>query len=629
MREATLRLDDVAAFVQPTPRRYNRISVILREAYELLVMSWLPGQASVPHDHAGSICVFKVLAGEAAEGCYQIGGDGYVDLQFETPLHCGDLLAGQDAGVHSVRNSTQTGQILVTIHVYAPPLKDFRQFSERPQTRTAVVPTRNPVPTMVIVGGGFSGSMAAAQALQQASRTGARTKVVLTERRGAIGEGVAFGTREAMHLLNVPAGRMSAWPDSPENFVQWATRRYGQVQPTDFLPRLWYGEYIRESLLTTAQDARPSGELVVIFDEVRRVARHPGGGWMVHLGREPSVRADAVVLAIGHRPPSDPIGRRWNGPRTRFIADPWRPFAMNVVKPEEPVVILGSGLTAVDSVLSLTQQPRQATITLVSRNGLLPQTHAAAPVAPADLVSMVSEMFTAPGGVRALTLLRNLRHKVRELSSAGQDWRSAVDGLRPHTAALWRAMSAAERQRFLSRLRPFWEMHRHRMAWSVAQQFHTLLNTGAVRLLAGRVESTNADADGVQLVIRERTTDRLIATQAVWVVNCTGPMASNNVESNPVIGSLLVNGLLRPDELGLGIDTTLDGNPIAADGQIVPDLFIVGTLCKPAFWESTAVPELRIQAATVATRALSLLAQQRLKWDQSAGDLILPYQRAA
>ena len=128
------------------------------------------------------------------------------------------------------------------------------------------------------------------------------------------------------------------------------------VSPTDYLPRQWYGQYVRESLVTTAHDAADSAELAVVFDEVRRVARHPAGGWMVHLGRGPSLRSDAVVLAIGHRPPSDPIGLQWRGPRTRFIADPWRPFAMNVVGSDESVLILGTGLTAVDAVLSLTQQ---------------------------------------------------------------------------------------------------------------------------------------------------------------------------------------------------------------------------------------------------------------------------------
>ncbi len=347
--------------------------------------------------------------------------------------------------------------------------------------------------------------MVAAQTLRGAGQAGLPVKVVLVERRGTIGEGVAYSTREAVHLLNVPAGRMSAWPDRPDDFVQWASRRYGAVKPTDFLPRRWYGEYVRESLLSTAvapESDRP--QLAVVFDEVRRVARHPSGGWMVHLARDRSFQADAVILTVGHRPPSDPIGKRWRGPRTRFLSDPWRPFGTNVVGPDDPTVVLGSGLTAVDTVLSLCQQPRRGPITLVSRHGLVPLAHSATPVAPVDLTSLVSELVAGPGGVRTRTLLRKLRDKARDLESAGGDWRSIVDGLRPHTARLWQSMTSAERRRFLARLRPFWEVHRHRMPLAVAEPFRALLAAGTVRLVAGRVEEVQAEDEGVRLVVRER-----------------------------------------------------------------------------------------------------------------------------
>jgi uncharacterized NAD(P)/FAD-binding protein YdhS len=137
-----------------------------------------------------------------------------------------------------------------------------------------------------------------------------------------------------------------------------------------------------------------------------------------------------------------------------------------------------------------------------------------------------------------------------------------------------------------------------------------LLARGAVRMLAGRVESAQANDDGVRLVVAERGTGRRVEADASWVVNCTGPLPSNTVESNPVIGSLLVAGLLRPDELALGIETTRDGNAIAADGQEVADLYLVGTLRKSTDWESTAVPELRQQAATAAEGVLGLLARR-------------------
>jgi uncharacterized NAD(P)/FAD-binding protein YdhS len=607
MESCRLTSADVASFVQTTRQSYHRAAVVVREHYELLVMTWLPGQASVPHDHTGSICAMQVVQGEAAEGCYRVAEDGYVDLEFESTVCTGETTAGQDAGVHTVRNPSRTGEVLVTVHVYAPPLRDFRRFVPRPRPLTVEWNTAvDPTPTIVVVGGGFSGSITAAQILRHAGRARVNLHVAVVERRGSIGEGLAYSTREDSHLLNVPAGRMSAWPDEPDDFVRWASRRRRHVTPSDFLPRQWYGEYVRETLLSAARETPQSVKLSVVYDEVRRAARHPAQGWMVHLARGDSLRAKAIVLAVGHRPPSDPIGRKWSGPRSRFIADPWRPFALNAVRSDEPVVILGSGLTAVDAVLSLADLAHSAPITLLSRNGLMPQAHADTLDPPADLDELASELIAPPEGVQARVLCRRLRRAAREVAARGGDWRSVVDGLRPHTAALWNAMPAAERRRFLSRLRPFWEIHRHRMALPVAERFRQMLESGQVQVIAGRVEAVQAEQDRVRLIVRERGSERLIDAQAGWVINCTGPMPSNRPEASPVIGSLLVDGCLRLDELALGIETTPDGNALDAERRVVPDLFVVGTLRKPALWESTAVPELGLQAATVGERAFDL-----------------------
>lgn len=608
LESADLSLADVAPYVERNPRNYNRALVSYRSHYELLVMTWLPGQSSVPHDHAGSICAMQVLQGDAIEGSYRVAEDGYVDFEYDTLVKCGEITAGQDAGIHTVLNPADASNLLVTIHVYAPPLKDFRRFVPRPSTTSPVENAPAPAtPTVVIVGGGFSGSMTAAQLLRKAKSAGIKLRVVVVERRGAVGEGVAYGTRELAHLLNVPAGKMSAWPDRPDDFLNWAATRDSRARAGDFLPRQWYGEYVREALLNTAAEVGTAGELSVLFDEVRRVARRPDGGWLVHLGRGASVKADAVVLAIGHRPPDDPFGSRWQGSRTRLIADPWRTFAMNVVRPEESVIIVGTGLTAADAVLSLQHPQRTGAITIVSRRGLLPQAHAQTAINPVDHKPMMAELLAHPLGVRALEISRRVRRAIRDAAARGIDWRAVVDGLRPHTATLWRAMSLTERRRFLRHLRPFWEVHRHRMALAIAERFGDMRDYDQVSSIAGRILSVVGTEDGVQMVVAGRGDDGPTTITADWVVNCTGPAPSNCAAANPAVGSLLVDGWLRPDELGLGIETVGDGNAIDRQGNEVPDLLVVGTLRKPALWESTAVPELRGQAAVVADRLVQLL----------------------
>lgn len=461
--------------------------------------------------------------------------------------------------------------------------------------------------TIVIIGGGFSGAMTAAQILRGANQIGSSVHVMLVERRGTVGEGLAYATREPMHLLNVPAAKMSAWPDRPDDFVTWAQQRDTNVLPGDFLPRQWYGTYVHETLLATATEASRSAKLSIISDEVLGVRRHAEGGWVAELQQAVPLRAEAVVLAIGHRAPSDPIGANWEGPRTRFIGDPWLPSAVATIRPSEAVVVLGSGLTALDAVLSLAVRKHAARITLVSRNGLLPQRHAVTPVPPADLQGLVETLTALPSKVRARALLCDLRRMTRSLGAEGLDWRSVIDGLRPHTARLWQGMPVAERRRFLSRLRPFWETHRHRMAPPAAERLDAMLECGELKIWAGRVISVKAGETEVRVTVKPRGIEEHHELSAAWVINCTGPMPANRPESNPVIGSLLTQGQLCLDELALGVETTAAGNAIASGGAEVPDMFVVGTLRKPAVWESTAVPELRGQAATVAERILDRL----------------------
>jgi uncharacterized NAD(P)/FAD-binding protein YdhS len=595
-----LSVADVAPFMRRGLQSYYRMPVVVREHYEMLVLTWTPGQGSAPHEHSGSVCVVRVVQGVAAEAYYSIASDGFVELEYEETVSAGTVTSLHDAGVHTIRNALP-GETLVTLHVYSPPLRAGRRFVMRQRpTRAKVLPARDP-PTVAVVGGGFSGSMTAAHLLREAASP---LRVVLVERQGAIGEGVAYATRESTHLLNVPAENMSAWADRSSDFLDWARGRDPQVRESDFLGRQLYGDYVRDTLRSAAEDS--SARLDIVFDEVRRVGQIPEGRWMVHLARGSSFRADAIVLAIGHSPPSDPIRERWSGTRSRFVTDPWRPFAMNAIQGDEPVLILGSGLTAIDTVLSLTEHPRSAKITLVSLNGLAPRSHA--PVPPFDPTEWVSRQLRSPEPLTALGLSREIRALVRQAAAEGTDWRSVIDSLRPHTPALWKALPVKERRTFLARLRPFWEAHRHRMPPEISSRVDSLVRDRQLEIIAGRIESASESQDRVRVRIRSRRDGKLKELEVGWVVNCTGPLPSNRPESNSAIASLIARRQLLPDPLALGVETSARGNAVAAGGADIRDIFVVGTLRKPACWESTAVPELREQAAQVARELLQQLA---------------------
>lgn len=458
--------------------------------------------------------------------------------------------------------------------------------------------------------------MTAANLLRKASAAGVPLNVVLIERDTAVGCGVAYGTTDPLHVLNVPAARMSAWADQPEHFLSWASARTPGVKPGDFLPRRDYGLYVRETLDSAADAAGENARLQIVHNEAQHISRDAAGAWTIHAHSGAPIRADAVVLALGHRPPGDPLASAWSGPRERFIDDPWLPHAFDAIRPNEPVLILGSSLTAVDVLLSLHAEGkgRTAPTWLVSRRAMLPNAHLGAPNPPADVAPLIASLLATPGTLTARRLLREVRARVDAISpNPGNDWRTVVDALRPHTAALWNAMTTSERRRFIDRVRPFWEVHRHRMAPHIARAIAELRSAGRFELFAGRVLSARAEGGSIVTQVRRRNQGESnpdLTLRPAWIVNCTGPTPSNQAESNPVIASLLEQGALSVDELRLGIDSEGPGRTIDAVGRPNPDLFVVGTLRKPATWESTAVPELRQQAAAAAEAALEYLARR-------------------
>jgi uncharacterized NAD(P)/FAD-binding protein YdhS len=201
--------------------------------------------------------------------------------------------------------------------------------------------------------------------------------------------------------------------------------------------------------------------------------------------------------------------------------------------------------------------------------------------------------------------LRRVREEVAKAAAQGADWRSVFDSLRPDTQALWAALAADEKRRFLRHVRPFWEVHRHRVPPQTAQRLEKLLAAGRLRFTTGRIEAFMEDWSGVDVVVRRRVTGERVTIRAQRVVNCTGPESNYRNLHHPLLVSLLEQGLARADALALGLDVAPDGALVGADGRASGRLFTLGPARKGSLWETTAVPELRVQARELAARLLA------------------------
>ncbi len=454
---------------------------------------------------------------------------------------------------------------------------------------------------LAIVGAGFSGTLLALHALRRAP---AGTDVLLIERARRFGYGLAYGSGNPNHLLNVPAARMSAFHDRPNDFLDWLHGRpaWRDTTPQCFVPRQAFGGYIRDLLKTELRRPDIASRLVLVRGEVQHICSD-GAQLSIRLDRDRRLTADLAVLATGNFPPEPPRVADpsfYDGPLYR--ADPWEPGALDGLDPAAPVMLIGTGLTAIDSVISLLDRGHTGPITALSRRGLVPLQHADAPALPRRAVPAYP--------TAALALLRFLRGAAEQSVARGGTWQSVVDALRPFTMDVWQAMSLRDRAAFLRHARPWWDVHRHRMAPEVAVRIARARASGQLVVRAGRIQSYQTVGEGaveVRFRLRPRDGGGDDSITVARVINCSGPSCDYERTTDPLLRALLDAGRARPDPLRLGLDVTGTCALREATGAVSRQLFAVGPITKGMFWEMTAVPDLRRQCESLATHLAGLL----------------------
>jgi uncharacterized NAD(P)/FAD-binding protein YdhS len=438
---------------------------------------------------------------------------------------------------------------------------------------------------VLIVGGGFSATMVATQLLRQ--RSGLSVGVL--ERSGQPGSGLAYNSPHRFHLLNVPAGRMSALPDDPEHFLRWAQTHYdASVQARSFLPRSLYGNYVGHLL---AQTTRESEARVEWIQDEGLSLRARNGQWAAQTKDRAEIRARAVVLALGNFPPADPPVRGLES-SSLYYPFAWSPGVLENLPDQGSVLLIGSGLTSVDLIMALRSKRFRGTVHLLSRKGFLPRRYRQADPWP----SFWNQ--DSPRTVRGL--LRLVREQIELASQTDVNWRSVIDSLRPVTQEIWQGLPNAERKRFLRHLRSHWEVHRHRIAPEIGDVLADMKAEGRVQTYAGRM-IRYSEREGVATVsYRERASRRKRTIKANRVVNCTGSETDCRRIDDSLLRSLFAQGLARPDPLFLGLDADEHGGLIDYNGRASYSLFAIGPMRKGLLWETTAVPEIRVQAGELA-----------------------------
>lgn len=458
---------------------------------------------------------------------------------------------------------------------------------------------------IAIVGGGASGVLTAIHALRLA-RTPAR--IVLVEPVASLAQGVAYATAHPEHVLNVPARGMSAFDDAPADFVDYlaevgagqetgAARADAAAAPVPgarFIERHRYGKYLHDRLDKARAASAASLEVVcgraAALDEI-------DGGIELRLESGTPLRAKGVVLAIGNTPKPMPArGASALPPQASLNA--WDFDRIKQIPVDAEICIIGSGLSMVDSVLSLAANGHLGTIHVLSRHALLPLPHAATAAAAFDTERLLDM------GLRQR--MRYLREQAGDAQRQGLPWQAVMERLRPHGQSLWQSLSIPDQRRFLRHVVRLWDVHRHRIPAPVHAQLEGMRACGRLRLHRGRLQTIAWEGERAH-VRTLRSDGSAHPIDADRLINATGVEMRAWTMRNPLLADLLGKGHVQPGPHGIGIKVARDGSAVDADDRSLPWMQVMGSLRIGCLWESIAVPELRGQAEGAARAMLACL----------------------
>lgn len=467
------------------------------------------------------------------------------------------------------------------------------------------IPTGQPGPAnrdaeILIVGGGLSGASLAAQLL----RLPGQRRILVIEPRAELGRGEAYSATELGHTLNGNAARMSIDPDNADDLTQWLAGHIAEGgwpesrrQPVPiselFPPRGLFGVYVQQRLAEARAAGLDQGSTLGHVQAEVVDLESANDGVLLTLADGRRLRGAVAVLATGMFPAARTRQTQSSGLNAAAL-DPWDVSAMARLDPLSTVLIIGSGLTMVDAVVSLEQAGHRGPIEVFSRHGLLPHVRRQPP-------AWVDFLGQAPEIRSPRQLLHALRRQCREAQSRGIDWQAPLDTVRVHIPRLWSQASDLQRRQFVRHVRPWWESHHHRSPPLSDELVRRLQAQGRLRIHAASYQGLEPGIDGrLAISLRYRGHRETARVQGDALINSSGIEYDWRRVDRPLPRQLLARGLVRPGPLALGISADPRGAVHDAQGQAAPRLFALGPPLRGLWWESTAVTDVALQAKALA-----------------------------
>ncbi len=457
--------------------------------------------------------------------------------------------------------------------------------------------------SVVIAGGGFCGLMTLVNLIKKSSH---KINITLINKGYPLARGVAFHSYSELHLLNVEARNMSAFADQPEHFVEWC-RSYNEVGthaddiPTTYFPRNLYGKYLLDIFNSSISDLDPNIKVNLVDDEMSDIEKNEES-FIVYTSQGKKIQADKIVLATGNCEPGPPV---LNNPEfiksKKYFSNPWSEQAVLNLKNNDDVLIIGSGLTMADVIIGLREKDFTGKIISLSPHGfnILPHRKS---TPQRYILDELNPPYTLEN------LFRLFYKHIRQARKHGQSGETVVDAIRAKTQEIWQNISHDDKKKFMTHLRHIWGVARHRLPSKIHSQIQQMIQDKKLEIIAGRIKNINDCENGIEVIAQRRKDQSELVIKVARIINCTGPQTDIRKQNSALYNSLLKKGMIRPDEMNLGIDANSEFQVIEANNNTCESIYAIGSLLKGKLWESTAVPELRSQASRLADALVKVSA---------------------
>ncbi|GAL85209.1 putative polyketide biosynthesis zinc-dependent hydrolase BaeB [Sporocytophaga myxococcoides] len=441
--------------------------------------------------------------------------------------------------------------------------------------------------TISIVGGGFCGCMLTLHLLKKRQ---SKIKIHLIDKSEKLCKGAAYSTEFNFHLLNVNAGKMSALQSDEDNFINWLKENKYPYNNEDYVPRKLYGNYLSNLLYHELNEA-PDNVDIHIEEAIDVTLENDKAVILLESGKK--IISDKVVLAPGNfSPQSD------NDPFEKYIDDgiyftnPWNhQTIIDKIHKEEDILILGTGLTMIDLCTTLYFNSHKGKIHAFSRHGFLPAVHK--PVYFYE--PFYHEIEKTSSLSEVLSIVKKHLHSHKQ---QGGDWRDIIDSLRPYNQKIWMNFSTNDKALFIQKLNRLWSISRHRIPQEYQITIDELLKNNMLEIHSGKIDTIVKTGRKLNITVRKKNNEQPTSLSVHRVINCTGPQLNYLKLQNPLIKNMIQKGLIHPGPLNLGVDATPEGKVKNHYNENI--IYALGSALTGVLFESTAVPELRVQAEVLA-----------------------------